>query len=37
MEENKMMIPYLVYEGEQTRHERTVKGLIIALIAAIAA
>ena len=29
-------IPYIVFEGEQTRHELTVKRLIIALIVSIA-
>lgn len=29
-------IPYIVYESEASRHERTVKRLIIALIVAIA-
>lgn len=28
-------IPYIVYEGEQARHERTVKRLVIALVVAI--
>lgn len=28
-------IPYIVYEGEQARHERTVKRLVIALVIAI--
>lgn len=37
MEDGKMTVPYIVYEGEQTRHERTVKRLIIALIVAISA
>ena len=36
MEENKMTVPYIVYEGEQARNERTVKRLITALIVAIA-
>ena len=28
-------VPYIVYEGEQARHERTVRRLIIALIVSI--
>lgn len=35
MEEGKMMIPYVVYESEQARNERTVKRLVTALITAI--
>lgn len=30
MEDNK--VPYIVYEGEQARHERIIKRLIIALL-----
>jgi hypothetical protein len=29
-------IPYIVFEGEQARHERTVKRLVIALLVSIA-
>ena len=34
--DNKLEVPYIVYEGEQARHERTIKRLIIALVVAIA-
>lgn len=30
--EEKNSVPYIVYEGEQARHERTVKRLVITLI-----
>lgn len=30
--EDKMMIPYIVYEGEQARHERTVKRLLAIIV-----
>ena len=30
-----MQVPYIVFEGEQARHERTVKRLITALLIAI--
>ena len=33
--DEKLSVPYVVYEGEQARHERTVKKLIVALIIAI--
>lgn len=33
MEDNR--VPYIVYEGEQARHERNVKRLVIALIISI--
>lgn len=29
-------VPYIVFEGEQARHERTVKRLVIALLVSIA-
>lgn len=29
-------IPYIVFEGEQARHERTVKRLVLALLVSIA-
>lgn len=29
-------VPYIVFEGEQARHERTVKRLVIALLISIA-
>lgn len=33
MEEDKTLtVPYIVYEGSQTRHERTVKRLILVII-----
>lgn len=32
MPDDKIMIPYIVYEGEQTRHERTLKRIIIVLV-----
>ena len=35
MDENNMTVPYIVYEGAQARHERTVKRLIIIIILAI--
>ena len=35
MEEKNMSVPYIVYESEAARHERTVKRLIVALIVAI--
>ena len=35
MEERNLDVPYIVYEGEQARHERSVKRLIIALIISI--
>ena len=31
MEDKMLSIPYVVYEGEQARHERTIKRLIIIL------
>ena len=34
MEDNK--VPYIVFEGEQARHERTVRRLVIALLISIA-
>lgn len=34
MEDNK--VPYIVFEGEQARHERTVKRLVLALLVSIA-
>ena len=33
MDDNR--VPYIVFEGEQARHERTVKRLVIALIVSI--
>ena len=33
MEDNK--VPYIVFEGEQARHERTVKRLVIALLVSV--
>ena len=36
MENNNTSVPYIVYESEVARHERTVKRLVIALIVAIA-
>lgn len=33
MDDNK--VPYIVFEGEQARHERTVKRLVIALLISI--
>lgn len=35
MEETNMAVPYIVYEGAQARHERTIKRLIIIIIIAI--
>lgn len=35
MDENKMTIPYIVYEGEQARNERMIRRLVTALIVAI--
>ena len=35
MDDNRIEVPYIVYEGEQARHERTIKRLIIALVIAI--
>lgn len=35
MGDDKMVIPYIVYEGEQTRNERNIKRLIIALVVSI--
>ena len=35
MDDNRLEVPYIVYEGEQARHERTIKRLIIALVIAI--
>ena len=35
MDENNMTVPYIVYEGAQARHERTVKRLIVIIIIAI--
>lgn len=32
MSDEKVMIPYIVYEGEQARHERTTKRLILVLV-----
>ena len=29
-------VPYIVFEGEQARHERTVRRLVIALLISIA-
>ena len=37
MEEKNLMVPYIVYEGEQTRNERTIKRLSIAIVIAIIA
>lgn len=34
-ENNNTSVPYIVYEGEQARHERTVKRLIAIIIIAI--
>lgn len=34
-EDKNLSVPYIVYEGEQARHERTIKRLIIALVIAI--
>ena len=34
MDEQK--VPYIVFEGEQARHERTVKRLVLALLVSIA-
>ena len=34
--EDKMVVPYIVYEGERARNERTTKRLIHALIVALA-
>ena len=35
VEQEKNVVPYIVYEGEQARNERTVKRLIIALVIAV--
>lgn len=35
MDENKITIPYIVYEGEQARSERMIRRLVTALIVAI--
>jgi len=35
-ENNNTSVPYIVYEGEQARHERTVKRLVAIIIIAIA-
>ena len=35
MEEKNMVVPYIVYEGSQARHERTIKRLVIIIIIAI--
>ncbi len=35
MEDKKLEVPYIVYEGEQARHERTIKRLIIALVVSV--
>ena len=35
MEETNMAVPYIVYEGAQARHERTIKRLLIIIIIAI--
>lgn len=35
MEETNMAVPYIVYEGAQARHERTIKRLIVIIIIAI--
>lgn len=35
MEDKNLSVPYIVYEGEQARHERTMKRMIIALVIAI--
>lgn len=35
MDENNMRVPYIVYEGAQARHERTIKRLIVIIIIAI--
>ena len=35
MDENNMTVPYIVYEGAQARHERTVMRLIVIIIIAI--
>lgn len=32
MSDEKVMIPYIVYEGEQVRHERTLKRLLLVLV-----
>ena len=37
MEDKKLEVPYIVYEGEQVRYERTIKRLIIALVISIIA
>lgn len=34
-EDKNLSVPYIVYEGEQARHERTMKRMIIALVIAI--
>lgn len=35
-ENNNTSVPYIVYEGEQARHERTIKRLVAIIIIAIA-
>lgn len=35
IEDKNLSVPYIVYEGEQARHERTMKRMIIALVIAI--
>ena len=35
MEEKRLEVPYIVYEGEQARHERTIRRLIIALVVSV--
>ena len=35
MEDNKISVPYIVYESEAARHERTVKRLLTALLISI--
>lgn len=35
MENENMSVPYIVYEGAQVRHERTIKRLIIVIIIAV--
>lgn len=36
MDSDKAQVPYIVYESEATRHERTMKRMIIALVISIA-
>ena len=35
MEDNNMVVPYIVYEGAQARQERTIKRLVIVIIIAV--